>query len=140
MKITLADTVTAAVWTIGRTAVRTLRDNLLYNIPIDETARLMHIALDTAIGRPYGVVRDYLIERYTDEHTGFLAKVGIEGAANATFYAPIYAGVLYWSGADLEQIAVACSLSLGTSMIIGRPYGKSLEFTRKICGVKPFSR
>lgn len=131
LQVTLADTLTAGVWAVGRALWRGFRDEQIYGIPTSIDYRLLNMIGETIVGRPYGLFRDYLCERFAiTEESSLLKKFFIEGTANGIFYMPLYATTLYMSGADEKQIVTACGISLGTSLVIGHPYGKSLEFTR----------
>jgi len=99
-------------------------------------ARLTAIPANFFSARPYGIYRDYIFAFFKFESAGTLKKVLIDILSFACFQVPLYAGILYFSGANLEQIMKACiTLSL-FSIFLGRPYGIFLDFSRYIFGVK----
>lgn len=133
----IADTASATAFGICRAAARGVRDKLLYGVPIDFPVLGLQVIGDSVMGRPYGMFRDYLQQRLgITAESAWWRKAGVDILANALFYDTIYAAALAWRGAEPRQIAVACTISLGVSAVIGRPYGIFLEKMRERFGVQ----
>jgi len=98
-------------------------------------ARSMAIPLNIVSGRPYGIFRDWLIRQLglTPENRVGFALGDI--TAFVLFQIPLYAIVLFVSGATASQVGVAC---LSMSLLFaasGRPYGLFLDACRRLFGV-----
>ncbi len=97
--------------------------------------RFAAIPLMLVTGRPYGIYRDKLFERFGDEPPTPLRSLLIDSAANISFQLPLYAGLLAWGGASPRQMAVAATTIVIVASIAGRPYGVFLIFWRKLFGI-----
>ncbi len=92
-----------------------------------------------ALGRPYGVFRDWLLSLSgTTEESARWQRWGADSfagfIANAVCYAPLYAASLLAAGAETRQIALAVGASMLASAAAGRPYGWLIEKARSWCG------
>lgn len=95
-------------------------------------SRLLAIPLNALIARPYGLYRDYLFRRTAADHKARYVRMLVDITAFLTFMMPQYAAVLWWVGADIFQILIACFTVLVLSMVVGRPYGLYMVFCRKV--------
>ena len=95
-------------------------------------SRLIAIPMNAFVARPYGIYRDWLfrLTRAAEKRRAVRALVDI--TAFLTFMIPQYATVLWWVGADLSQIAIACVTVVLMSLAVGRPYGLYMVFCRKM--------
>lgn len=97
------------------------------------------IALSRGIGaplmvltaRPYGLWRDWFMQRFF-AHRPLVS----DGAALLLFQVPIYAGILWASGANGEGLATGTAFYAVLMLVLGRPYGVWLDFVRKGFGLK----
>lgn len=97
--------------------------------------RLAAIPLMLATGRPYGLYRDYLFDRFGNERATQLRSLLIDSAANTTFQVPLYLGLLAWGGASPQQMLIAATSIVIIASISGWPYGVFLNYWRKLFGV-----
>lgn len=95
-------------------------------------SRLLAIPLNALIARPYGLYRDFLFRRTAADHKSRYMRILIDITAFLTFMMPQYAAVLWWVGADIIQILIACFTVMVLSLVVGRPYGLYLVFCRKV--------
>lgn len=95
-------------------------------------SRLCAIPLNVIAARPYGLYRDWLFDAAGTEYRGRLARILADILAFSTFMLPQYAAVLWWVGAGLSQILIACGTVAAISIAIGRPYGLYMVFCRRM--------
>jgi hypothetical protein len=95
-------------------------------------SRLWAIPLNAIIARPYGIYRDRLLVMINAGKKGKFIRFLIDIVAFITFMVPQYIAVLYWIGANPQQIIVACVTVTTMSLVIGRPYGLYMDSCRKV--------
>jgi len=101
-------------------------------------ARAIGTALNIVSARPYGKYRDWVFKKCkTNEKSGFFKKFFTDVASFSTFQLPIYAGILYVSGADAEGVAKGSATIAALSGVIGRPYGVYMDWLREQSGLTP---
>ena len=101
-------------------------------------SRAIASAVNIATGRPYGLYRDYFLKKTgTTEKSSKTRKFIADTGAMLTFGLPMYASILYLSGADAKQIALGCLSVAPILATTGWPYGWYLDKVRKLFGVKP---
>lgn len=101
-------------------------------------ARGIATIVNAFTARPYGKYRDFIFKKLkTTKESGFWKKYLTDVLAFATFQAPLYAGILAVSGAELEGVLAGSATITALSGFIGRPYGAYLDILRKSCGLKP---
>lgn len=90
------------------------------------------------IGRPYGIFREWWINFWnTTSSSSFQQKLLVETSARLIMQTPVYATLLYASGASLGEIALALPSGLAMAIATGRPFGYFLDKWRRYCGIKP---
>jgi len=95
-------------------------------------SRLLAIPLNVIVARPYGLYRDWLFSIINTENKGRIIDCIIDIIAFLTFMIPQYIAVLWWVGAQADQILIACTSAIIMSVVVGRPYGLYLVFCRRI--------
>ncbi len=95
-------------------------------------SRLWAIPLNVIGARPYGIYRDRLLVMINAGKKGKFIRFLIDIVAFITFMVPQYIAVLYWIGANPQQIIVACVSVTTMSLVIGRPYGLYMDSCRKV--------
>jgi hypothetical protein len=103
-------------------------------------ARLAAVPVNLLTARPYGMFRDWLFQMTKADIGGEVRKILVDTLAFIVFQVPLYATILWFSGANTRQIAAACGSVTIVSAFIGRPYGMLLELFRWLFGVKKESR
>ncbi len=99
-------------------------------------ARITAIPINLFTARPYGMFRDWMFHK-TGAETGSALQKGIADILTfVLFQVPIYATVLWSTGATLHQIMVSCGTVAVLSAFTGRPYGLFLEFSRELFDAK----
>lgn len=99
-------------------------------------ARAMGTIVNTFIGRPYGIYRDYIFRKTnTTQESSFGRRYLVDTIVSVTFQTPTYCGILALSGADSEQITKAAGTVTLLSGFLGRPYGVYLEAIRSSSGI-----
>lgn len=81
--------------------------------------------------RPYGLWRDWFMSRFLSEKPTIA-----DGAALLMFQVPIYAGILWASGASGQGLLTGTAFYAVLMLVLGRPYGMWLDFVRKGFGLK----
>lgn len=107
-------------------------------LALEQTMRVRAAAVPVslAIGRPYGLYRDWLFHRLTDDgHNGLIRRIMVDTFANLTFQIPLYILILAFNGATRLQIIAAVGSILLIAVISGRPYGVFLNTCRRWFGV-----
>ncbi len=131
----VTDTAVAGAFAITRPLGRAVRDSLLLDIPLNLQYQPVAVVLETAVGRPYGKFRNYLLKKFNA--TKGWRKAVVDCVANGTFYALPRAVYLAATGEDADKIATSCGLSLATSsVVIGPLYGLCLDGFRKLFSQK----
>jgi hypothetical protein len=99
---------------------------LLQSVQARATAAPMNIIT----ARPYGIYRDWLFRAFKAKNASQWIKGYLDILAFVTFQVPLYASILFTTGASGKQILISCSTLLALSFIIGRPYGLFLSLFR----------
>lgn len=97
--------------------------------------RLTAAPINAVTGRPYGKFRDWMFSKTCTHSAGWVKRTMVDTTSFVLFQMTLYAGILKFSGATLQQIAVACAASTTLSLFIGRPYGLWQDFVRRIFGI-----
>ena len=104
--------------------------------------RISGIPIDIALGGTYGLYNDLLRKKaHVLEVDGFFNKErairsGVDMFAFTTFFAPIYAGLLYYWGVEGKEIVSAVGSAVALMPISGPLYGIFNEYSRKLFHVK----
>ena len=103
-------------------------------------ARLIALPINSLIGRPYGLWREFLIRRTgMTEHSSAFKRYWVDTLVFLSFQLPVYVGILALSGADWYGIMKAAGIACLLAGLVGRPYGVYLDFVRKLVGLKPMT-
>lgn len=97
-------------------------------------ARLLGAVLMVPVGRPYGLWRDWLMQRAGPSR---LSQILWDSLALVSFQVPIYAAIIAISGASgggLLRGVLGATLMM---LCLGRPYGAFLNFVRARFGLPP---
>jgi len=90
------------------------------------------------IYRPFGKIREYWARFWdTDAKSSKAKKFLTDVSGNVAFFAPIYTGVMYLSGASWQEMCMALPAGMLTATITARPYGMFLDRWREMFGTKP---
>ena len=101
-------------------------------------SRLFAAAANTIITRPYTIFREWWAKQWkADAKSSKTKKFLVDTSAMVMVQTPLYSGILYSSGASLEDIAVALPSGLIVGALSGRPFGYVLDKWRKLWGTKP---
>ncbi|MBO1075511.1 L-alanine exporter AlaE [Roseomonas marmotae] len=130
----LADTFALVVFSV---AVGAFVEIVIAGLTFEQSARVRAAAIPVALltGRPYGIYRDWLFRLLARNGTEPCRAVLIDTLANLSFQVPLYAAILAWNGASLQQISMAAGSILLLLALTGRPYGVFLMWCRKFLGV-----
>ncbi|HEX4909176.1 MAG TPA: L-alanine exporter AlaE [Permianibacter sp.] len=101
-------------------------------------ARLIGLLINSIIGRPYGLWREFLVARtgLTEASSGS-KKYAVETLIFLSFQLPVYVTILAISGADWDGIVHAAGTACLIAGFLGRPYGIYLDFVRRKVGLPP---
>lgn len=93
--------------------------------------------MNMVISRPYGMYRDYVFKRFgVSEESSGVKKYLADLFVFNTMGIPMYMGILAFSGADAQQIAMgACTVPV-ISTFMSRTLGWWIDRVRKWCGVR----
>lgn len=132
MKAFVADTLALVLFF---TLLGALNEHFVAGMTWEEVARSRAIGAPLMVltARPYGIWRDWLLARLAPP----LPRLGADALALLLFQVPIYAAILWISGASGTGIvkgAVSFSLLM---LVVGRPYGVWLDFVRARFGLGP---
>ena len=119
-------------------AITTPNELLIAGMDFDEyvKTRLVSGAVNTLTGRPYGVWRDWLIERLRiDKDSGFHWKYFGDTLAFTCFQLPLYWFSMAVSGVELIEMITASVPLILVAGLTGRPYGCWLDRFRLECGL-----
>lgn len=95
-------------------------------------ARLLGAALMVPVARPYGIWRDWLIQRANDTR---LSRLLWDSTALMTFQVPIYAAIIAISGAEGWGLLRGILSAAVMMLVLGRPYGAFLNWVRALFGL-----
>ncbi len=100
-------------------------------------SRLAATTVHMTIARPYGKLRQWVADKMgANTESSQSKKFAIDTLAMISTQAPLYAGILYFSGASLQEVVVALPTGLAVGAVSGRPYGYCLDKWRKLWGTK----
>jgi hypothetical protein len=99
-------------------------------------ARLTAIPVNLLTARLYGMFRDWVFRVMGAGGGGQIRRGILDILSFIFFQVPLYAVILATSGANLRQIATACSTVTVLSTLMGGPYGLFLDFSRWLFGTK----
>ena len=97
------------------------------------TTRLIMVPVMVLTGRPYGVWRDWIFVRISPKYR--LSRVVVDVVAFLSFQVPVYAATLAIAGANTSEMVTAVGSGTFFMMILSRPFGLFLEFSRQMNGV-----
>jgi hypothetical protein len=92
-------------------------------------ARLLGTVIMVPIGRPYGIWRDWVMQRASDKRFSYSLWDSI---ALLTFQTPVYAIIIFFSGASGAGFALGVIGAAIMMLALGRPYGAFLNFIRSL--------
>ncbi len=133
MRSFLADTLALLIFF---TITGALNERFVSNMTWEEVAhaRLLGAALMVPVARPYGMWRDFLMRRAS---TGRWSQLLWDSTALVTFQVPIYAGIIFASGASGKDLAFGVLGATVIMLVSGRPYGAFLNWVRARFGLPP---
>ncbi|PSV13680.1 L-alanine exporter AlaE [Photobacterium leiognathi] len=95
-------------------------------------SRTLSIPINIAIAWPYGVFRDFMIHQSTRISSKRWMKGVSDMVAYVLFQSPVYAGILFVVGANVDQIVTAVTSNILVSGALGVVYGQFLEMCRRM--------
>ncbi|KJF90286.1 L-alanine exporter AlaE [Photobacterium leiognathi] len=95
-------------------------------------SRTLSIPINIAIAWPYGVFRDFMIHQGTRISSKRWMKGVSDMVAYVLFQSPVYAGILFVVGANVDQIVTAVTSNILVSGALGVVYGQFLEMCRRM--------
>lgn len=95
-------------------------------------ARLLGAAMMVPIARPYGLWRDWVMQRASARR---LSRVWWDSVALVSFQVPIYAMIIAVSGATGRGLWLGIVSATLIMLASGRPYGAFLNWVRKQYGL-----
>lgn len=130
----LAD-ITASI--IFFTIAAALSELLIVRLTVEQVidARLAALPLMVLAARPYGWYRDRIFETFEVMRRGRIAQAAIDTLTFISFQLPVYAAILWWVGATVPQILIACASTIVLMAISARPFGLFLDLVRRLFGV-----
>lgn len=97
-------------------------------------ARLLGAALMVPVARPYGIWRDWLMQRASERRGSRLLW---DSLALVSFQVPIYAAIIAFSGASGAGLVRGVLGATLMMLVLGRPYGAFLNGVRRLFGLPP---
>ncbi|MBD8512483.1 L-alanine exporter AlaE [Photobacterium sp. WH77] len=95
-------------------------------------SRTLSIPVNIAIAWPYGVFRDWMIRQGAKLSPLGRMKFVSDMLAYVLFQSPVYAAILWFVGAEPEQIMTAVATNALVSGVLGGVYGQFLEVCRRM--------
>ncbi|WP_370630658.1 L-alanine exporter AlaE [Photobacterium sp. WH24] len=95
-------------------------------------SRTLSIPVNIAIAWPYGVFRDWMIRQGAKLSSLGRMKFVSDMLAYVLFQSPVYAAILWFVGAEPEQIMTAVATNALVSGVLGGVYGQFLEVCRRM--------
>ncbi|MEW5996745.1 MAG: L-alanine exporter AlaE [Candidatus Micrarchaeota archaeon] len=126
----VSDTFSGITFSIG---VGMANELLIAGLTFEQSlkSRLMSIPANAVFSRPYGMYRDWIYKiTKTKADSGQLKKFFVDLGTFITGQITFYAGILALSGANLKQIAVACTSVTVMSPFMGRAMGAWYDLIR----------
>ena len=97
-------------------------------------ARLIGAVLMVPVARPYGVWRDWVMQRAGSNP---LSRLMWDSVALVSFQVPLYAGIIAFSGASGSGLLRGTLGAALMMLLLGRPYGAFLNLVRRFFGLPP---
>lgn len=97
-------------------------------------ARLLGAVLMVPVGRPYGIWRDWVMQRARPSR---LSQMLWDSFALVSFQVPIYVAIIAVSGASGRGLLLGTLGATGIMLVCGRPYGAFLGWIRSLFGIRP---
>lgn len=97
-------------------------------------ARLLGAVLMVPVGRPYGIWRDWLMQRARPDR---LSQLLWDSLALVSFQVPIYAAIIAISGASGRGLLLGVLGATIMMLALGRPYGAFLNWVTALFGLPP---
>jgi hypothetical protein len=97
-------------------------------------ARLPGAVLMFPVGRPYGIWRDWLMQRTRPDR---LSQLLWDSLALVSFQVPIYAAIIAISGASGRGLLLGVLGATVMMLALGHPYGAFLNWVRALFGLPP---
>ena len=132
MRAFVADTLALVLFF---TVLGALNEHFVAGMTWADAARARDIGAPLMVltARPYGVWRDWLLDRISPP----LPRIGADAAALLLFQVPIYAAILWLGGASGTGIMRGAAGFSVLMFVVGRPYGVWLDFVRGWFGLGP---
>lgn len=104
------------------------------------SVRLMGLLINSVIGRPYGLWREWLVGRtgLTEQSTTW-KRYWVDTLVFLSFQLPVYVTIMALGGADWNGILKAAGTASLLAGFLGRPYGIYLDFVRTRVGLAPMA-
>ncbi|MCD9124249.1 L-alanine exporter AlaE [Luteimonas fraxinea] len=118
------------------TVTGALNERFVSGMSWDEVlhARLLGAALMIPVARPYGLWRDWLMQRAGPSN---LSRITWDSLALVSFQVPIYAAIIAISGASGRGLLLGVLGATAIMLVSGRPYGAFLNWIRRLFGLPP---
>ena len=97
-------------------------------------ARLLGAVLMVPVGRPYGIWRDWIMQRARPVR---MSQLLWDSLALVSFQVPIYAAIIAVSGASGRGLLLGVLGATVMMLALGRPYGAFLNWVRALFGIPP---
>ena len=97
-------------------------------------ARLLGAVLMVPVARPYGIWRDWVMTRASENR---LSTLLWDSVALVTFQVPLYAAIIAFSGASGQGLLRGTLGAALMMLCLGRPYGMFLNGVRRLFGLPP---
>lgn len=97
-------------------------------------ARLIGAVLMVPVARPYGLWRDWVMQRSGPSR---VSKLMWDSVALVSFQVPIYAAIIAFSGASGSGLVRGTFGATVMMLFLGRPYGAFLNWIRTLFGLPP---
>lgn len=97
------------------------------------SSRLVSIPVNIVIAWPYGLYRDRILrlsQRFVTH--GTWVKNLADLFAYVSFQSPVYVAILWFIGANPQQIVAAVTSNVLISMVMGVAYGYFLDYCRRL--------
>ena len=127
----IADT-TALILFFTMTGI--INERLIAGMAWDQVlhARLIGAVLMVPVARPYGLWRDWVMQR---AGSGRISKLLWDSIALVSFQVPIYAAIIAFSGASGSGLVRGTLGAALMMLFLGRPYGAFLNWVRGVFGL-----
>lgn len=129
----IADT-TALILFFTTTGI--INERWIAGMPWDQVlhARLLGAILMVPVARPYGLWRNWVMQR---ARSGRFSKLLWDSIALVSFQVPIYAAIIAFSGASGSGLVRGAIGATFMMLLLGRPYGVFLNWVRGLFGLPP---